>query len=193
MNSKATTERETALRNIAVGDIFHATTPNNASLICLAEKITATTIHSRTMTSRYELEFDRRTGIAELDVEIERVRCTVDSVAPLPDQIREALLQLERMEAEAIKGRERRNLKKAEWQALAFAARYFPANLLPPPGEAWEALGIDFSRAPKGDPDDFESLTLVEAQKLVLINYLIPRNHWQELGPSPPSAAARSG
>jgi len=184
--------RESALEGIAVGDIFHATTPNNASLICLALKVTGTTIFSRTIGSFYEIDFGRRTGVAERDFHGESVRCVVDSVACLPAHVRKALMELYRERSDSPR-KEQPKMSKAQWQALAFAARYFPANLLPPPAEAWEAMGIDFSRAPKGDPDDFESLTRDQAFKLILINFLIPRNQWRELGPSPPSAAARCG
>src|SRR6516165_6321112 len=76
-----TTDRRTALAAIAVGDLFHATTPNGASLICRALEVSAATIRARTVTSQYALEFDRATGAATPEIHGERVPCTVDSVA----------------------------------------------------------------------------------------------------------------
>lgn len=58
-------EREALLKKIAVGDIFHSRGPNDASLICLTTSVSDNKIQARTVTSQIELEFDRRTGIAE--------------------------------------------------------------------------------------------------------------------------------
>ena len=86
--------RGAALNSLAVGDIFHAESPNAASLICLVLAVTETTIQARTMTHQIHLEFDRQTGVAEWGDD--RVPCVVDSVAPLPADIHNVMLGLDR-------------------------------------------------------------------------------------------------
>jgi len=88
--------RENALRQIAVGDIFHASAPNGASLICLTWKIAASVIYAKTVTTQIEFEFDRKTGIANWEGRNGSVNCVVDSVAPLPTDIHEIMPQLNR-------------------------------------------------------------------------------------------------
>jgi len=90
-------DRKTALRNIAVGDIFHAEAPNGASLICLTRSVTETKIHARRVTTQSYHEFDRTTGVEEC----ERNPCTIDSVAPLPPDIQNIILGLDRKYREA--------------------------------------------------------------------------------------------
>ena len=77
--------REIALRNIAVGDIFHGTCPNGASLICLVTSVTEATIHARRVTTQEDIEFDRELGMNRSSDG--RVLATIDSVAPLPADI----------------------------------------------------------------------------------------------------------
>lgn len=98
-------DRRTLFRNLMVGDIFHATTPYAASLICLTTGVTEKTIQARTITHQMHLEFDRETGVAEwigaLDwpgegMSDEPVRCTIDSVAPLPIDIHNLMLLIDR-------------------------------------------------------------------------------------------------
>ncbi len=67
---------------LVIGDIFHASCPNGASLICLVETITDLTIYARTVTHQIKINFSRETG-----VEIGKTGqglCAIDSVAPLP-------------------------------------------------------------------------------------------------------------
>ncbi len=117
------TPRERALRNIKVGDIFHADGSHGGPLICLATSITETTINARTVTQGYEFKFDRRTGIGGGPEH--SAKGFIDSVAPLPPDIREALLSLD--------------LKRKNWdgpltpdqkRALIFTSHYYPANPL---------------------------------------------------------------
>jgi hypothetical protein len=51
-------------RNLLVGDIFHASTPNGASLICLTTVVMDATIQGGTVTHQMHPGFDRETGIA---------------------------------------------------------------------------------------------------------------------------------
>jgi hypothetical protein len=135
------TPRETALRNIAVGDIFHAGATNGASLLCLAMAVTETTIQARNVATQIVYVFDRRSGIADWLVGGKSYECAIDSVAPLPSDIREILLGLDRKgrEAEyrAIEDPDRpwpseeTRLTKDQLRALLFVADFYPANPLP--------------------------------------------------------------
>src|SRR5262249_502900 len=110
-------DRKTALDNLTVGGIFHAESPNGTSLICLIIAVTRTTIQARTVTTQKHLEFDRQTGVAEWGDEA--VLSTVDSVAPLPVDIHNVILRIDRkfsLEQEP----ERLKLNDAEKRALLF-------------------------------------------------------------------------
>ncbi len=118
-------DRKTALEGLSVGDIFHAESPNGASLICLVEYVTNTTINARTVTTQKHLEFDRRTGIADLGGEA--VPCVVDSVAPLPVDIHNAMLDIDRkFRLEQAPARLR--LTDAEKQALLYVDSHYSSN-----------------------------------------------------------------
>ena len=169
------TNREAEVRSIAVGDLFHATSPNGASLICLALKVTDATILSHTITSVYDLSFDRSTGIAERDFDVEHVACTIDSVAPLPDDFKETLIALYRA-YQRKDDSDGPKLKDPEHRALVFAAQYFPAHPLDPPGHYWEMMSIGKNVGPPAKIKEYESLTREEKIDLILINFLIPRN-----------------
>src|SRR6266481_834231 len=87
-------DRWTALGSLAVGDIFHAESPNGASLICLVMSVTETAIRARTVTTQLHLEFDRLTGVAEWGDQ--QVPCTIDSIAPLPSKTHHVMLGIDR-------------------------------------------------------------------------------------------------
>lgn len=169
------TKREAAIRSIVAGDLFHATSPNGASLICLALEVTDTTIVSQTVTSVYDLNFDRGTGMAERDFHGERVVCAIDSVAPLPDDFTKTLIALHLTHLRKDESDEPK-LKDPEHRALVFAAQYFPAHPLDPPGQSWEMMSIGKNAGPPAVIKEYESLTREEKIDLILINFLIPRN-----------------
>jgi len=130
-------DRATALKNIAVGDIFHASAANGASLLCLTMSVTRSIIQARNVTTQIIYDFDRRTGIADWYVFSSHYLCAVDSVAPLPADIREIMLQLDR------KGRESEysqaedperpwisgegSLTAEEKRGLLFVSYFYPA------------------------------------------------------------------
>ena len=62
-------DRETALRSLTVGDVFHARSPNRASLVCLVTSVSDSTIYARRITTQDELEFDRQTGTKLGDIQ----------------------------------------------------------------------------------------------------------------------------
>ena len=113
-------DRQNAVRTLAVGDIFHGEGTNGASLICVVTAVTEETVHARTMTTQYDLEFDRLTGVCEWG----NSTATIDSVAPLPADIREALLGLDQRYRSGGEGQ----LSDAEKRALIFLASFYPAN-----------------------------------------------------------------
>jgi hypothetical protein len=115
-----TMDRPAALRSLAVGDIFHAEGDNGASLICLITAITDTAIQARTVTSQLSLDFDRQTGIGGWG----KGTCVVDSIAPLPTEIRDALLGLDRRYA--LGGDPK--LLDAEKRTLVFVGSFYAAN-----------------------------------------------------------------
>ena len=133
------TEREAALNRIAVGDIFHARIrpDSGPSYICLALQVHEDRIFARRTTIQSVHWFDRRTG-----VEIDDDRVVIDSVEPLPQDIREIILGLDQKYRED----EYRWAEDPDWQppegssrltpeqrrAILFIADFYPAHPLPP-------------------------------------------------------------
>jgi hypothetical protein len=120
-------DREAALRCLAVGDIFHAESPNGASLICLVTSITEPIIGARTVTTQRYLEFNRQTGIAELGNE--PVRCTIDSTTPLPVEVHDVMLEIDR-KFRLEHNPEPRKLNDAEKRALLYVDSHYSSNQL---------------------------------------------------------------
>src|SRR3954471_9428035 len=86
------TDREAALRKVAVGDIFHASVRSDGpSYVCLALQVRENAIFARRMPTQSVHWFDRATG-----VEIDDDEVVIDSVATLPDDIRKIVLDLDR-------------------------------------------------------------------------------------------------
>jgi len=128
-------DRKTSLAAIAVDDLLHASSPNGASLICRALEVSGSAIRARTVTSQYELEFDRATGVAMPYIEGERLPCTVDSVAAIPDEVRAALLGLDAIYFDERLKDKQHELTEIERHALVFAALFYPAN---PISQDWQ-------------------------------------------------------
>jgi hypothetical protein len=119
------TDLASALKRLVVGDIFHGRCPNGASLICLVESTTDDRIQARRITTQCRLEFDRSTG-ATLGREIP---CLIDSIAPLPVEIHNLMLGLDR-KMRLEHDSERFKLSKGEKDALRFVASHYASNLL---------------------------------------------------------------
>ncbi|HWB50186.1 MAG TPA: hypothetical protein VG651_13830 [Stellaceae bacterium] len=83
-------DRETALRNLSVGDIFHARSPNGASLVCLVTRIDEDTIHARRIHTQDDLLFNRRTGIKSSGAP-----SRIDCIAPFPPDIHQIFLAMD--------------------------------------------------------------------------------------------------
>ena len=84
-------DRETALKKIAVGDIFHASLQPSGgpSYPCLALQVREDRIYARRMSTQSVHWFDRRTG-----VDVDDNRIVIDSVEPLPEEIHEIMTSL---------------------------------------------------------------------------------------------------
>jgi hypothetical protein len=93
------TDREIALRKLAIGDIFHARGPEieeihgpmSASLICLVTAIDEGTIYARRIHTQDDAQFDRNTGL-----KWGKARTRIDCVAPLPTEIYQIFLAMDR-------------------------------------------------------------------------------------------------
>jgi hypothetical protein len=120
-------DREAALRSLVGGNIFHAESPNGASLICLVTSVTETTIFARTVTTQICLEFDRQTGTAKWGDE--SALCTIDSTRTLPAKIYDVMLQIDRkFGVERDLGKFK--LLDTEIEALLFVDSYYASNIL---------------------------------------------------------------
>jgi hypothetical protein len=121
------TDLASAIRKLVVGDIFHANCSNGASLICLVESISESTVNARTVTHQIKVAFDCSTGLesgAEGDSP-----CRIDSIAPLPVDIHNVILGMDRklrLEPDLMKHK----LNDDERRALIFIASHYPANPL---------------------------------------------------------------
>lgn len=124
-------DRKAVLGRLVVGDIFHATSGSGAPLVCLIMSITGMTIHARTMTTQYLLKFDQHTGKGELKGEITTIPCTINSIAPLPVDIHNVMLGIDRKFRLEWKD-ERIRLNDDEKRALLFLDAHYALNPLPP-------------------------------------------------------------
>ena len=127
---------ENLLRNLRSGDIFHGHGSNGAEFIALVTEVRGEIIEARTMTSQIELLFDRETG-ESVWTEFPPVRpgdgfqgnnvsCVIDSIAPLPLEIHEVLLGLDR-KMRLERDPERVKFTEAEKNALLFISAHYPS------------------------------------------------------------------
>jgi hypothetical protein len=140
-NCAMPTDRKTALAAIAAiaaGDIFHAEGSTGSSRTCIAMAIRHTTILARDISIQAIYEFDRATGVATRYFGSTACTYTIDSVAPLPDDIREIMLELDQKYHEG----EYRRAENPNWerplqdaalteqqiQAYLFCADYYRAH-----------------------------------------------------------------
>ena len=124
-------DRREALSYLVVGDIFHATSDKGTKLICLVTAVTDAAIHARTMTTQFLLKVDRQTGKGEVKGVIATIPCTIDSITPLPVDIHNIMLGLDR-KSRLEQNEERAKLTQDEIRALLFLDAHYEANLLPP-------------------------------------------------------------
>lgn len=154
------TDREVILAKLAVGDIFHAEYPNGASCICLALAVNDAIIQARRVTTQENLEFDRQTGV-ERDNNAQSL-AVINSVAPLPIEIHDVFLALDRKYGAASddifdSNPEYFKLTDSEKQAFRFIDSHYASNPLPPLDSRQEHRA---PLAPEIHPVDEKSLIL---------------------------------
>ena len=133
-------DRRALLANLSVGDIFHAECPNGASCVCLVLALDDIAIQARRVTTQENLKFNRETGVEQ--VTDEQTPAVINSVAPLPVEIHDALLKLDQKykalmtmdEKSRFTDPERLRLTDAEKKALIFVNSHYSSNLLPDSG-----------------------------------------------------------
>jgi hypothetical protein len=89
------TDRESMLRQLSVGDIFHARSRNGASLVCLVKAVDDGAIHARRIHTQDDVVFDRRTGF-----EVGKSHTKIDCIAPFPPDIHDIFLEVDRKHRE---------------------------------------------------------------------------------------------
>jgi hypothetical protein len=126
------TDRASALRKLAVGDIFHARNPEtSASLVCLVTGLDDGTIYARRIHTQDDVRFDRTTGLR-----MPSARTRIDCVTPFPPDIHNIFLQMDRKHREHtemfLKGiepeAEQRKLTAEERRANLFISPHIAAN-----------------------------------------------------------------
>lgn len=83
-------DREAAIRELGVGDIFHGRSRHGTSLTCLVTALDDDTIHARRITTQHTLRFDRKTG-----GQLGRGGGAIDCVTPFPPDIHSAFVGLD--------------------------------------------------------------------------------------------------
>jgi hypothetical protein len=112
-----TTSDRIVLDKVGVGDFLHAEYPNGAKAICLTLEVTTNRIWARDITRQEKLEFDRRTGVSISKAG--DVECSIFSTEPLPPELHEALVGLDRKYGSGrVPTEEESKLTPAEFKAL---------------------------------------------------------------------------
>lgn len=115
-----------ALSKLGVGDMFHASFPNEAKRICIVTSLSHRTLSARAITTRENFDFDRISGQAK---SVEGAICTIDSVYCLSAEIRRILLEIDRRHG-GEQGLDGIPLSTIERRALIDAGAAFSSNPL---------------------------------------------------------------
>ncbi len=122
--------RRALLSQLALGDIIHAAGPGAPSQICLITAITGKIIQARSVTTQLRFEFDIESGIGAADLDGQTIICTIDSVCPIPVELHNILLGLDR-KFRLENDTERLKLTEAEQNALLYVGKFYPDHPLP--------------------------------------------------------------
>jgi hypothetical protein len=90
------TDRQTALGALEAGHLFHAVDAAGPVRICLVMSVSEKTILARSVTTQEIIEFDRRNGRASHKRYGFNFDYVIASVEPLPRDIHEIMLSLDR-------------------------------------------------------------------------------------------------
>ncbi|MBS0521645.1 MAG: hypothetical protein JSR90_23320 [Proteobacteria bacterium] len=126
------TDRTTALARVAVGDILYAEDEAGPTRICLTIDVTPEKLTARSVTTQHVYEFDRRTGVALHRLHGIDYTFVIKSVAPLPADIHEIMLGLDRRYGgRPEKGDEPASgdtgLTEEQKRGLLYVSSYYPA------------------------------------------------------------------
>ncbi|MCM2396041.1 hypothetical protein NBH19_08090 [Rhizobium sp. S95] len=117
------TDRSVILGKLEVGDIFHGKSKSGGRLTCLVTKINDTHITSRRVTTQQTFVFDKVTGTsAPTD---EHDGGVIESVEPLPVDIHNILVALDRRYRLGKNRKESVKLRNEEQEALLFLGDYY--------------------------------------------------------------------
>ncbi|UFZ05780.1 hypothetical protein LQG66_05565 [Bradyrhizobium ontarionense] len=119
-------ERKASVSDLTVDDLFHAAFSNDAVRICIVTARDDSTFTARALTTQEIFRFDRRSGVS-IPFEADGAVCTIDSVAPLPDDIRDALLGYDRR-CRTSKDPDAGRLTANERHALLDAQKLYEVN-----------------------------------------------------------------
>lgn len=120
--------RHSVIARLGPGDLFHAAFPNGAVRICIVTSVMTTRLWARSITTQESHSFDRTTGAASPGDD--GAVCRIDSLHPLPADIRTHLKEIDRRYA-APRGLDELRLSEAEQRALLDAGSHFSLNPLP--------------------------------------------------------------
>jgi hypothetical protein len=136
-------DRQTSLKKLVVGDFFHASflpeCYSGPNLVFLVTAVSDISIRARTATTQWIFQFNRETGEAEtidegsfISRENETIRCLIDSIAPLPVDVHNVMLGIDRkfrLES-SDRNPERIKLNEAEKKALLLLRDHYQNNPL---------------------------------------------------------------
>jgi hypothetical protein len=109
--------REELLRRLELGDIFHAISESGAVAICLVLGVGETTVISRRITTQECCKFDRITGKSVSGSEFTGI---ITSVEPLPSEVRNTFLEMDRQYRLGHRDKESGELTASQKAALLF-------------------------------------------------------------------------
>lgn len=110
--------RQELLGRLEVGDIFHAASDSGAVAICLVLDVNEAMIFSRRITTQHACRFDRTTGKAVPGDQF--FKGTITSVEPLPSDIRNTFLEMDRQYRLGHRDEESVKLTTSQKNALLF-------------------------------------------------------------------------
>ena len=116
------------LNKLRVGDIIHANSPNCPSLICLVTNVSDSHLFTRNITMQFEIKFDIQTGKGNRGAKNDI--CTIDSIAPLPLDIHNIMLRLDRLFRLLPEKRDHTHLSADEKNAIIFIDNFYRKNPL---------------------------------------------------------------
>ncbi|GLR88021.1 hypothetical protein [Bradyrhizobium iriomotense] len=120
--------RRELIARLGPGDLFHAAFPNGAVRICIVTSIEDAGLFAKSITTQEAYSFDRMTGAGAPAKD--GAVCTIDSIHPLPTEIRCCLREIDQRNA-TRRGLDALRLSDAEQRALLDAGSLFEKHPLP--------------------------------------------------------------